>query len=204
MKKELAHFTIGDSYGGNQDWFREPMMKLGGCGAETACDSSLYFTLHRGLDLYPFDVRDLSRRDYRRFGSRMRPYLSPRMRGIDRLDIYIDGYTSYLDDAGERRIKMAEFQGSRPYVEARQAVRSQIDDGYPVPTLVLQHRDPRFKEYVWHWFLLNGYDEREDGFFVKAVTYSNFEWLNLAALWDTGFEEKGGLVLYRLEDAPQP
>jgi hypothetical protein len=30
LKKELAHFTIGDSYGGSQDWFREPMMKLGG------------------------------------------------------------------------------------------------------------------------------------------------------------------------------
>lgn len=30
MKKELPYFSIGDSFGGNQDWFRDPMMHLGG------------------------------------------------------------------------------------------------------------------------------------------------------------------------------
>ncbi len=199
MKKELEHFTIGDSYGGNQNWFREPMMQIGGCGAETACDSSLYFTLHRGLELYPYDPNALTRKEYRRFGTRMRPYLRPRMSGIDKLSIYVEGYASYLDDMGEHRLKMLEFQGTRPYVEARTTVISQIDDGYPVPMLVLRHRDPQFKNYVWHWFLLNGYEEREDGFFVKAVTYSRYQWLDFAALWNTGEMPKGGLVLYHLD-----
>ena len=45
MKKELEHFMIGASYGGNQEWFRSFMMRIGGCGAETACDSCLYFAL---------------------------------------------------------------------------------------------------------------------------------------------------------------
>lgn len=49
MKRELKHFCIGSSYGGNQDWFPTFMMKIGGCGAETACDSSIYFALHCGL-----------------------------------------------------------------------------------------------------------------------------------------------------------
>ena len=49
MKRELEHFSIGASYGGNQDWFPTFMMRVGGCGAETACDSSVYFALHRGL-----------------------------------------------------------------------------------------------------------------------------------------------------------
>ena len=39
MRRELEHFRIGDSYGGNQDWFPTFMMRIGGCGAETACDS---------------------------------------------------------------------------------------------------------------------------------------------------------------------
>ena len=30
MKRELHHFYIGRSYGGNQDWFRTFMMRLGG------------------------------------------------------------------------------------------------------------------------------------------------------------------------------
>ena len=50
MRRELEHFYIGYSYGGNQDWFRTFMMRLGGCGAETACDSSLYFALHKGVE----------------------------------------------------------------------------------------------------------------------------------------------------------
>ena len=33
MKRELDHFYIGRSYGGNQDWFRTFMMRLGGCAA---------------------------------------------------------------------------------------------------------------------------------------------------------------------------
>ena len=50
MRRELEHFMIGNSYGGNQDWFRTFMMRIGGCGAETACDSSLYFAIHKGVE----------------------------------------------------------------------------------------------------------------------------------------------------------
>lgn len=42
-KKELKYFTIEDSFGGNQDWFTDPMMNRGGCGAVTACDTCMYF-----------------------------------------------------------------------------------------------------------------------------------------------------------------
>lgn len=48
MQKELDYFTIEHSYGGNQDWFWDPMMKIGGCAAVTACDSSIYFDCYKG------------------------------------------------------------------------------------------------------------------------------------------------------------
>ena len=65
MRRELEHFMIGNSYGGNQDWFRTFMMRLGGCGAETACDSCLYFAIHKGVEgIYPFDHQNLSKHDY--------------------------------------------------------------------------------------------------------------------------------------------
>ena len=92
MKKELPHFNIGASYGGNQDWFPTFMMRIGGCGAETACDSSMYFALHRGLSkIAPENYRALGRDEYVDFAYVMKPYLSPRMTGIDRLDIFVDG-----------------------------------------------------------------------------------------------------------------
>ena len=65
MKKELPHFAIGSAYGGSQDWCTELWMKIGGCAAVTACDSSIFFMLHKGRrELYPYALNDISRRDY--------------------------------------------------------------------------------------------------------------------------------------------
>ena len=47
------------------------------------------------------------------------------------------------------------------------------------------------------WFLINGYEERDDTLMVKAVTYSSYQWLDLRRLWDTGYANKGGLILYK-------
>ena len=35
------------------------------------------------------------------------------------------------------------------------------------------------------------------GRFVKAVTYGEWAWVDFDRLWDTGYEQKGGLILYR-------
>lgn len=199
MKKELPHFNIGASYGGNQDWFPTFMMRIGGCGAETACDSSMYFALHRGLSkIAPENYRALGRDEYVDFAYVMKPYLSPRMTGIDRLDIFVDGYSQYLRDRGEDSLSMTEFSGDEPYDSAKSAVIRQIDGGYPIPTLILNHRDKRYEDYVWHWFLINGYDDT-NGFYVKAVTYSGYEWLSLKDLWNTGYSRRGGFVLFNID-----
>ena len=202
MRKELEHFYIGSSYGGNQDWFRTFMMRIGGCGAETACDSSLYFAIHRDIEnIYPFDKNDLTKADYVKFAHMMEKYLWPRMSGINRVDIFIEGYAAYLKDRGIRNIEMEELSGSEPYEKAAAAMIRQIDNGYPVPLLILNHRDRSLKDYVWHWFLINGYD-RPDGtedIRVKAVTYSGYQWLELRKLWDTGYVNRGGAVLYRID-----
>ena len=196
--KELDYHYIEDSYGGNQEWFFGPSMKLGGCGAETACECSIYFSMYKNKDLYPFDLNNLSKKDYRKFGTIMKPYLSPRMSGIDKVEIFIDGYNAYLADRGESRIKMLEFPGTSDVDSAKTIIRNQIDKGLPVPMLMLKHKDKKFKDYEWHWFILNGYKYSEDEFFIKAVTYSNYEWLDLDEFWNTGFSNKGGLVVFEL------
>lgn len=200
MKKELEHFYIGNSYGGNQDWFRTFMMRIGGCGAETACDSSVYFALHRNIEgIYPFDKDHITKTEYVDFAHIMEKYLWPRMSGIDRLSIFVDGYSKYLSDRGIDNISMTTLDGSAPYEAAALAVKTQIDSGCPVPTLILYHRDKEFKDFTWHWFLLNGYDEREDTMLVKAVTYSGWQWMDLRRLWNTGYERKGGFIIYHVE-----
>ena len=64
---------------------------------------------------------------------------------------------------------------------------------------MLNHYHKAMKEYIWHWFLINGYEEREETLMVKAVTYSGYEWLDLRVLWDSGWKNRGGFVLYRQE-----
>lgn len=199
IKKELDYHYIEGSYGGNQEWFAGPMMKLGGCGAETACESSIYFTVHKGLDLYPFDINNMTREDYKKFGAIMKPYLSPRMTGIDRLEIFIDGFGAYLKDRGEPRITMTEFSGTEPFDSAKEIIMAQIDKGFPIPMLMLNHKNKKYKDYDWHWFIVNGYKYDSKAFYIKAVTYSEFEWIDLSEFWDTGYERKGGLVLFDMK-----
>lgn len=203
MQKELDHFMIGRSYGGNQEWFSNFMMRLGGCAAETACDSSVYFAREKGItEAYPYDSQRLTRKEYVEFSKIMEPYLRPHRSGIDRLDIFIDGYGRYLRDAGVTQVNMTGLEGYEPVEKARAALIAQIDRSLPVPALVLMHKNRKFKDYNWHWFLINGYKTLDENHtLVKAVTYSEYQWLPLEELWDTGYRRKGGLILYDIKDS---
>lgn len=224
MIKGLEHFYIEGEYGGNQDRFYDPTMKLGGCGAETAMDSSVYFSLYLGMDLYPFDLNNINRKDYRKFGSIMKPYLSPRMTGIDKLSIYVDGYGKYLKDLREERIEMEEFSGEEDFDAAWEVVKNQIDKGLPIPMLMLLHHDKKYSDYNWHWFIVNGYAEEpkapapgpgptagcaasnsiapegETGKYIRTVTYGEWDWLDFKEFWNSGDSRKGGLIIYKLKN----
>lgn len=198
MKAELNYFQIGDATGGNQDWFTDPMMKLGGCAAVCACDSSIHFARAHGMTgLYPFDADAPTKDDYIRFSRIMKPYLRPRWEGVSKLQLYLDGYGQYLRDCAETHIAMTALPGESPLADAAAALLRQIDAGLPVPCLTLSHRDKAFDDYEWHWFMLAGYDTDSGGCLAKAVTYGGAKWLSLAGLWNTGSRPRGGLVLYR-------
>jgi hypothetical protein len=44
--------------------------------------------------------------------------------------------------------------------------------------------------------MIVGYEDAENGFLVKVATYGTVRWLSLSELWNTGFEQKGGMILY--------
>ncbi len=210
MKRELDYFYIGESFGGNQDWCRDPMMHLGGCAALTACDICIYLARKKGLThLYPFDAGQVTKKDYLRFSKLMKPYLRPRSRGVNRTGLYTDGFSRYLSDIGDTRIILDEFDGTVNVSDAWETVKSQIDDEMPVAYLMLQHRDKSLADFVWHWFLLVGYEETGEDVMgpeeqknpmrkVKTATYGEGLWLDFDNLWKTGFDEKGGMVLIEI------
>lgn len=199
-KRELPYFQIAGAYGGSQRWMIDAWMHIGGCAALTTCDFLIYCALHKDRpELYPYDLVMLGKRDYRRFGMSMKPYLRPRESGIKDLETYMEGVRIYLEDIEVNDISLCSLDGSKPFVEARDCIRKQIDDGMPLAYLMLKHKDKKFDFFEWHWFLVNGYHQREDGFYIKVATYGEAHWLSLDELWDTGFAEKGGMVLFDIE-----
>ena len=126
----------------------------------------------------------------------MEPYLKPRWTGIDRLDIYIDGFSSFLRAHGVNDINIDPWDGENSLAATKETIKKQIDEGWLIPCLTLKHSHPSMDDYVWHWYILSGYEEYEDKFMVKAVTYGTYRWLDLDMLWNTGYDRKGGLILF--------
>lgn len=193
--KELDYFCIDDSIGWNQNNFSDWSMYDGGCAAVTACDLCIYLAQQKGFaDLYPYDSRYPTQKEYLAFSETMKQYLHPRWQGIDTLELYLSGILSYFQDRGVSSISGKGISGSLPVHRARDLIRKQIDSEFLVPCLLLYHKNSMLKDFQWHWFNLAGYEEFEDEFYVKAVTYGNFYWLNLRELWNTGYRRKGGLI----------
>lgn len=199
MKKvALPYFYVENAFGGSQKWLRSAMMRLGGCAAVTACDLCIFLKKYNDKNsLYPHGVHSLSKEDYVAFTEIMKPYLHPRISGIDKLDIYVEGLMHYMADQGEKSIHLEGVDGNISVQAAEDIVRAQMDKGFPIPMLMLKHYNKIFSDYVWHWFMLTGYEQKADKFLVKATTYGRSEWLDFNLLWDTRFERKGGLIIVR-------
>ena len=199
-RQELDYFNIDKCYGGNQRWMRDWWMHIGGCAALTTCDALIYCALHKGKpEYYPYDLKNITKKDYKKFGMSMKLYLQPRMGGIKELDTFIKGARYYMEDSEICGLNVYGLEGTESFESARDGIRNNIDAGMPVAYLMLKHHDKKFDFFEWHWFLVNGYEEKEDGFYIKVATYGAAHWLKLDELWDTGFEEKGGLVLFEMK-----
>lgn len=196
MKRQLEYFTIDGAVGGNQEWFRNVVMYMGGCAAATACDCCIYFAQQGKNQLYPYDIRHLTKEEYIRFGMKMKPYLRPRVGGVKKLSMFMEGFEAYLKDNGEDGLLMHGFDGGESVEKAAEAIKKQIDQGLPVPYLMLRHQNPEYKDFVWHWFLCYGYEETEHSFQITVATYGEASTFALEDLWNTGCEEKGGLILF--------
>lgn len=207
---ELEYFTIDGEIGGNQDWFTNIVMRIGGCAAAAACDSSIYFAERMGMEyLYPYDIHALNKEDYKKFSQKMKPYIRPRRGGVSKLEWYVEGYGAYIRDveASTRHacpVRMDCVPGNCMYDEAAAGICRQIEKGLPVPYLLLKHQNTeRYRDFIWHWFMLIGCEEQEDDMLVTAATYGEKAVFSLRDLWNTGHEEKGGYIRYSLETESQ-
>lgn len=199
MVNEIPFFNVENDFGGDQHKLDRFIMQKGGCAAVTACDCSIYFELYKNIrGLYPYDIKNISYKNYRQFSEIMTPYLHPRMGGIDKLETYIDGFKKFLNRRNVTNINFTAWTRFENFSSTVEKIKSEIDAGFPIPCLTLDHKNPDLKLYVWHWFLLTGYDDAEI-FKVKTTTYGKSDWVDFDKLWDDG-EQHGGLVLISLTE----
>ena len=202
MKKELDYLNIEGNYGGDQEWFSYFSMRFGGCAAATAIELLMYLAkeYEELRELYPYDICQLTKIDYNLFGKQMRPHLKPRKNGVCKTSMYIEGLEQYMKDETpfSELFELNGFEGSETEEEAKAFIKSKINAGLPIPYLMLRHTDSKYKDFVWHWFMLTGYEETEAGFQVIIATYGERYVFDFHELWNTDYELKGGMVDVKL------
>jgi len=136
MKKELDYFDVDGKYGWDQNDFKDLWMNKGGCACVTACDSFIYMRKYMGKDkLYPYDIDRITSLDYIDFSNSVKPYLRPRITGIDRLEIYVDGVSEFLEDMDEHSISLSEFSGDNSIDDAKSVVKTSLPPNSSTPSL---------------------------------------------------------------------
>lgn len=170
-------------------------------------DSCIYLAKYKGMKkLYPFDLEQMDKEAYKKFSQIMKPYIRPRVQGVKKPEWYIEGLAKYISDVNEKygtdyQIDMEKFDGTGTAEDAEKIICEQIDKGLPVPYLMLRHLNvEKYKDFIWHWFPVVGYEKNEQGMWIDVATYGEKVRLDLMELWKTGCEEKGGIVIYELKN----
>ena len=196
--KELDFITVDGGFGGDQNRLATYFQRLGGCGAVTAADLSIYlsrrFPALRGL--YPGPDGPLTQTEYQAFFETVKPFLHPRIGGIARLKQYTDGFADYAASRGVS-VAFETLPGGAPVEQAEAFVRRAIDRGLCPAFLLLLHDDPALDDITWHWFLLTGYEDTPAGMQVAYATWGKRHVLSLPHLWNTGHPGQGGLVVIK-------
>lgn len=204
MRVQLPYYEVCEKLGWDQEDFRDPFMYFGGCGAVTACDLSIFLAReHDMTSLCPFSPEQVEKADYLAFSKTMKRFLRPRVQGVDTLELWLEGYQAYLRSVSreERLPRFYAFpQTGNSWEEAAKQIVRQIDRHFLVPMLLLRHKNYLYKDISWHWFNLAGYDSMDDDLLLRLVTYGEEQWISLRELWDSGYEERGGLIGMRMPE----
>lgn len=122
---------------------------------------------------------------------------------------------------GESKLQMATMSFDEPFDDLKQTIIKQIDLNLPIPILILQHQDKTLDDYSWHWFWIAGYeipdtdisylgdissekagsentnfDISKNDIQIKVISYGESAWFSFRKLWDSGYDRKGGLILF--------
>jgi len=189
--KELAFLTVNGAYGGNQYQFRHPIMNRGGCSTVCGCHAAALLALKdtERAELYPYKGLEVTQAEFTKFADRMYRYIAPGFRGMSETRLFEKGFEKYATAHGVE-VKFESLQGDASFEEARSMIHRYIDAGISIQYLLLRHTNPLFDEIEWHWFTITGYQGDE----IIYSTWGEKRTADLKLLWETGHQEKGGIL----------
>ncbi|MDO4566713.1 MAG: hypothetical protein Q4B42_05220 [Oscillospiraceae bacterium] len=196
--KEIPFLKVGAFYGGNQYWMLRPMMRLGGCSTVCACHAAALLAARGdGREaLCPFEGLECTRREFRAFFRTMFEYVYPSEMGMPELSLFKEAFGAYAESR-DCEVNFELVEGSEPLERAAEAAERALSEGFSPQFLLLRHKDKDIDDIEWHWFSITGF-EREGGDMLLAFsTWGERRTISLSKLWDTGLEERGGLLIAR-------
>lgn len=192
---ELKFPKIENYIGGSQDWYPVGHMRLGGCSTCTAAEISIYLAKEKGKTALCPNIPQ-SIKEFVDYSKKIYKYIYPRFMGLHKLPLYVSGYEKFAQECGET-VEISCLDGNEDVKKAERFIKNAIDEGYPIAYLLLKHRDEDIDEIEWHWFTVMGYEEKAEDLTVKFVTWGEKYEISLAKLWNTGKQQKGGMVLIK-------
>ncbi|MGI5900004.1 MAG: hypothetical protein ACOX8S_08815 [Christensenellales bacterium] len=195
---ELEFIDIEGHYGGDQHWLPTELMRRGGCSTVTAAEICAFLAAKDPLlrNLYPADHSAISKADFIDFCKRMFKFVYPRVGGLTKLSLYIDGFKAYAKSVGAP-VEIETLSGDLPYEHAEEFLVKAIGEGSCLICLLLDHHDESLDDIIWHWFMLTGYEHHMGELNAIYGTYGKRGTVSLRHMWETGRRKKGGLIRIR-------
>lgn len=196
MRNELSFIDIDHKYyGGDQNWSRRWIVRVGGCSTVTACEIAISLARRYGSmrALYPYDAATVTSPDFMSFADSMLPFVGPGAMGLTDIEKYASGLRAYAESR-DVALQTQTLSGDSTASEALAFVKRSIDAGHPAAYLMLKHWDKTYDELEWHWFTITGYDWTGDRPKLIGATYGQRFAMDLGRAWDTRRNWRGGLV----------
>lgn len=193
MKKEIGYINIEEFYGGNQEWLPTPFMRMGGCAAVTACEIMVYLASRGRRELYPYNTDKITKEDFTAFAAQVAVYLHPRLSGVDSGQTFIHDLKGYLAAKG-LDLTFTQQSSDLPAEKAFSFICEHIDKGLPLAYLMLRHKDKSFGDFVWHWWVITGYETAENTRCVICASFGQRHVFDFDRLYDTGFSRRGCIL----------
>lgn len=182
-------------YGGNQAWFKDEISKKVGCSIVVAADITCYLSKNRAMKgLYKYE--DVNIDNYILHMEEISKYLKVNESfGVISTIYFINKIEEFAADKGIE-LKSSWISLISKYDNIVEFIkRALIKD---IPVAMLMYKNPRLKEYDWHWMTITKIFIIEDKYYIKVATWGECKVFKLEDFYR--YSAYGTLVYFNIKD----